>query len=1046
MIPHFNSSAAMTGDLPPDIIASKSLERISTHPRMVLLTGATGFLGIFLLAELLEQDEVTVCCLVRADDEADGKRRIEQVAAQYNLALPMGRCVIVVGSLAQHNLGLPPGLYQHLAQCVDAIWHCGAYNDHVMSYNRLRASNVHGTVEVLRFAVQFKLKPVHFISTYATGYGAAGIFKENTPLPTAIQMLKPSLEAAGVSSGYVLSKWVAEHLVLKAASRGLPVTIQRPARILPCSRTGASNPNDLFTRLLVGCIQLGEVPSRIGGNEYGAPVDQVASASVALGLDAQVQGRYGSIFHLFECQPISATTLIAVAVVDHELAVIEHAAWIRSLQQSASNVLRPLLHEVEGAVPVDFLPTFDSTLTLEAASRCNISVGPSLDYQHSRQYLAFLRRLQMLPQVSRALSDNWLLSTLRRMHESSMAISAPLPTLAGSPSILGEIECICMACDNQDCDFHPVRAYRRPTGEWDVHIKILYCGVCHSDLTIASAHQGVPVQYPIVPGHEAVGICIGVGARVTSFKAGDHVGVGNMVDSCSQCRSCLKGDEQWCSWMVGTYNDRDWSGRAATGGGVPYTLGGYSTAMVVHERFCIQIPPDYPLEHAGPVMCAGTTMYGPLKRARAGPGTRLGIVGLGGLGTMGLKLGKALGCSVTIMSRGESKRALAMRLGADQFVATNAADELALHAGSLDLIINTIPTNHDPRGFSTLLSASGKQALVGIHAAAVAALANDSLSIGDARETMSFIGGVSVTQEVMDLCAHSNILTEIEVRPVSDLNRIFEALDGTNESGKRFVLDIAGSLDHEVSTSPPTQLTSAPSTEDILQEYSESLSGLVEMIRRHSGAGGSLGTPPKSQVGSGLSSYLAGANGVTATQSANRDDDATKTAAVMQQVADVLHGGIVLPNCGTPRWEVVQLTATSEKEGSATPLSWFFNFAADGTASMHEGHVSKPTAKVDVSHEILQGVAGGGLSVTEAYWGGKLQVEGSIEAAKRFGAALDECRRHVRAPSRYQHVHVILCTWCLVHVLLHTHCRVLVSCAGWLERHAAAASSRKYAT
>jgi len=196
---------------------------------------------------------------------------------------------------------------------------------------------------------------------------------------------------------------------------------------------------------------------------------------------------------------------------------------------------------------VDFLPLFDSVLTEDALSRNRCSLGPSLDYQHCRQQLAFLRRLNMLPEVPNTLPDGWLLSTLSGMHETAMAIRAPLQTLPSaseeiecictSPPAPGEIESVCMTCDDDQCNFHPVLSYRRPVGEWDVHIQVMYCGVCHSDLTIAGAQQALPVQYPIVPGHEAVGICVSVGASVTKFKAGDHIGVGNMVDSCLQCRS-----------------------------------------------------------------------------------------------------------------------------------------------------------------------------------------------------------------------------------------------------------------------------------------------------------------------------------------------------------------------------------------------------------------------------------------------------------------------------------------------------------------------------
>jgi len=781
------------------------------------------------------------------------------------------------------------------------------------------------------------------------------------------------------------------------------VTIQRPARVLPSYRTGASNPNDLFTRLLVGCVQLGSLPSTLGGNEYGAPVDHVASASVALGLTAQVQSEYGSIWHLFERRPISPGALLAVTTVDYGLGIAEHATWINLLGQSKSNVLRPLVHEVREAVPVDFLPSFDSTLTEDALSNHRCSLGPSLDYQHCRQQLTFLRRLRMLPEVSTTLPDGWLLSTLSGMHEAEMAVRTPLQSLPSAsaetecictvPPALEEIECISMACDDDQCNFRPVHSYRRPVGEWDVHISVQYCGVCHSDLTVAGAQQALPVQYPIVPGHEAVGICIKVGASVTRFKVGDHIGVGNMVDSCLQCRSCLEGEEQWCSWMVGTFNGRDWSGRAATGAGVPYTLGGYSTSMVVHERFCIQIPLDYPLEHAGPVMCAGTTMYDPLKRAGAGVGTRLGIVGLGGLGTTGLKLGKALGCSVTVISRGESKRAQALRLGADQYIATSDAGQLGLHAGSLDLIINTIPAKHDPSGFSTLLSQYGKQVLVGINAAAIAALAKDLLWMGDSKETMSYIGGVATTQEVMDLCARDNILTEIEVRPVSDLNRIFEALDRTNESGKRFVLDIAGSLDTQISTSPQTQLAPAPRTDDVLKEYAEALGGFVEMLRCQSSPNGIEDTAAEARA-ERLADAGSGRVAPCQLSGTNADEVAAATIELVQRVAEVLDGGLRVQN-GPHQQASVQLRMTSEGPGGSDPLSWHMDFAADGTASVREGQSPKPDATITTTYETLQGVAAGRTGVAQAYWSGQLQVEGSVSAARQVGAVLAECKRHV---------------------------------------------------
>lgn len=383
--------------VPPDRAYS-----ISPEPQGVLLTGCTGFLGIFLLAELLKRTAATVYVLVRAEDYMDGMRRVEQNAAQYGLSLALGRCVIVLGSLAKPNLGVEPSIYRMLSHQVDAIWHCGARNDHVMSYEKLHASNVHGTVEVLRLAVKGKLKPVHFISSVIVGAGAssgpAAVFNEASPLPSAAQMLDPRLASAGMLSGYAQSKWVADNLCLLAAARGLPVTIHRPARILASTRTGACNPNDLHTRLAVGVVQLGSLPSRLDAVEYGAAVDHVSAAIVALGLDSQRKGEYGGIFHVFERRPISATALFAVLAVDHDLSVIQHDAWLEKLTQATStNALGPLIHEVRGAVPLDCVPSFDSAATTVVCARLGCELGPSLDYKHVRKQLTFLRGLNMLP-------------------------------------------------------------------------------------------------------------------------------------------------------------------------------------------------------------------------------------------------------------------------------------------------------------------------------------------------------------------------------------------------------------------------------------------------------------------------------------------------------------------------------------------------------------------------------------------------------------------------------------------------------------------------
>jgi len=354
-----------------------------------------------------------------------------------------------------------------------------------------------------------------------------------------------------------------------------------------------------------------------------------------------------------------------------------------------------------------------------------------------------------------------------------------------------------MGCKDETCSFEAMKLKRRELNDLDVLIEMKYCGVCHSDLHFAAGHmQNVlgKVEYPCVPGHELAGVVKEIGSKVTKFSVGDHIGVGCMVDACLECSKCQEGQEQKCSKQVGTYCGKDWSGRAK----VPdreQTIGGYTNVMVVQERFGIKIPKSYPLEMAGPVMCAGITMYDPLKAFHAKPGDKVGVVGLGGLGVMGVKLAKALGCNVIAISRSESKKPFAMdTCGASGFLASSNTQQMEENARSFDLILNTIPSDHDESIYTALLKSSGYHVLLGLNSSTMASFAVNSLTFGKSKVTFSGIGGIPNTQEVIDLCDKNKIYPEIELHSVTELNRIYEKLDSSNDAGKRYVLDIANTL------------------------------------------------------------------------------------------------------------------------------------------------------------------------------------------------------------------------------------------------------------
>eukprot|EP00927_Polykrikos_kofoidii_P002731 TRINITY_DN1108_c0_g2_i1.p1 TRINITY_DN1108_c0_g2~~TRINITY_DN1108_c0_g2_i1.p1 ORF type:complete len:438 (-),score=47.34 TRINITY_DN1108_c0_g2_i1:165-1382(-) len=352
-----------------------------------------------------------------------------------------------------------------------------------------------------------------------------------------------------------------------------------------------------------------------------------------------------------------------------------------------------------------------------------------------------------------------------------------------------------MAAVDPSLNVKPVRFQRRPLGDNDVLIDMKYCGMCHSDITWLKNESMRAVHFPAIAGHELAGICAAVGKSVTKFKVGDHVGVGCMVDSCLNCSNCNTGDENWCKrGLVPTFGGKNPHGRCATYPEGEQTKGGYCSKMVVHEHFGILIPKSYPLEAAGPIMCAGITMYDPLKAHGVKAGSRVGIVGLGGLGITGIKIAKALSCHVVGMSRGEAKRQTAIDEGADEYIATASAEQLTKHAGSLDLILNTIPGNHDYGIYMPLLTNAGKMVMLGQNKTTAAAFALKYVACGRCPVEMSLIGGIANTQELINLCDKHKITPMTKVVHVSEINRIIEMLDFGNDAGLRYVLDLAGSL------------------------------------------------------------------------------------------------------------------------------------------------------------------------------------------------------------------------------------------------------------
>ncbi|WP_344583210.1 NAD(P)-dependent alcohol dehydrogenase [Streptomyces lunalinharesii] len=323
---------------------------------------------------------------------------------------------------------------------------------------------------------------------------------------------------------------------------------------------------------------------------------------------------------------------------------------------------------------------------------------------------------------------------------------------------------------------------RRELGAHDILIDIKFAGICHSDIHTVRAEWGDGGNFPIVPGHEIAGVVSATGPEVTRYQVGDRVGVGCFVDSCRTCDNCRAGLEQYCTGELGTvntYNDTDRNGEA--------TYGGYATHVVVDENYALRIPDALPLDAAAPLLCAGITLYSPLAHWQAGPGKKVAVVGLGGLGHMGVKIAHAMGAEVTVLSQSLRKKDDGLRLGADHYYATSDPATFEALAGTFDLIVNTVSANLDMGAYLGLLRTNGTLVQLGVPEQPLP-IAPFALIGGRRSIAGSLIGGIAETQEMLDFCAEHGLTSEIEVISADRINEAYERVLASDVR-YRFVID-----------------------------------------------------------------------------------------------------------------------------------------------------------------------------------------------------------------------------------------------------------------
>jgi uncharacterized zinc-type alcohol dehydrogenase-like protein len=326
----------------------------------------------------------------------------------------------------------------------------------------------------------------------------------------------------------------------------------------------------------------------------------------------------------------------------------------------------------------------------------------------------------------------------------------------------------------------PYEFDRRDLGAHDVALDIAYAGICHSDIHQAREEWG-PAIFPMVPGHEIAGIVTSIGSSVTKFKVGDKIGVGVFVDSCRNCENCKQGLQQYClEGMTGTYNQLERDGKTVA-------MGGYSNYFVINEDYAVHIPENLPLEGVAPLLCAGITLYSPIKHWNVGPGKKVAVMGLGGLGHMGVKFAVAMGAEVTVLSHSPNKKVDALAMGAHHFVATNDDSVFAAHAKTFDVILNTVSAELDINKYVSLLKLDGTLVVIGLpgkpYAVHVGSLLDGRRSIAG-----SMIGGIPQLQEMLNFCGEKSIVSDVEVIKADYINEAYERTVASDVK-YRFVID-----------------------------------------------------------------------------------------------------------------------------------------------------------------------------------------------------------------------------------------------------------------
>jgi len=734
------------------------LPNAPTELKTVLLTGANGFLGHIVCLEWLETLAKTggkLICLIREKDDHAAYQKLlkefEGIDSVFNdkfKALGKEHLEVWAGDITQLDFGLLPENYQRLADKVDRICHVAALVNHRLAYRHLFRPNVVGTAEIIKLALTKKLKPIDFISTV----GVFGLLENPRDIHEQARF-KNEIELSDTyASGYATSKWAGELLLHQAVEEyDIPVNIFRCDMILPDETyKGQVNTSDMLTRLLYSIVTVGLAPQSFYGERKsgkrkvphydGVPVNQLSKAIVGAHTQThEIFNTYHALNYLDDAISldrfvdwIESAGYPVHRVADHEEWYNRMEAKLKALpkdkqQLSALNVLMAFKEPIYGG------PSWVDCTQFEALieSLDNIDTITHLSEPYIHKYLNDLSLLGMIDKPKNMSPSE---SITNEKYTKGMTINA-------------------FAAMEPKAKLEP---YTYELGELPpehVDIKISYCGICHSDLSMIE-NEWRSSKYPLVPGHEVVGEVVAAGSMVKNIKVGDKVGVGWFAGSCMSCSQCMQGSQHLCQ-------DRETT--------IKGNNGGFADYIRSHWAWAVPLPDGIDMSKAGPLLCGGITVFNPIIAAGVLPTDKVGVIGIGGLGHLALKFLKHWGCEVVAFSSSENKREQILKMGATKVVNSRSKDELKSVRGQLDFIINTTNVTLDWASYLKALGPKGRFYNVGMVLEPMA-IPTGLLIAGERVVSGSPVGSPGLVSKMLEFSVRHNIYPEVEEFPMSKVN------------------------------------------------------------------------------------------------------------------------------------------------------------------------------------------------------------------------------------------------------------------------------------